>query len=270
MTDPVAYVRRRWRERRDRRRQRRSVGHRVLGALADLEPAAFFVEVGAGDGVAGDHLRPFVVSGSWRGVMVEPVPYVFERLRRNYEGMERIALENAAIAERDGSVPIYHFAEADDEDSVPGYYHLLGSRSREFLLRHADIADAERRIRRLDSPAMTLETLLKKHAVERLDVLVVDTEGSDHEVVRQLDLDALRPRVVAYEDFHLSADDARACRGLLERAGYETIQESFDTWCVDVRPHDRLTARWRRIRAQGPAVSRAEIEEWEAAIHTTT
>ena len=48
------------------------------------------------------------------------------------------------------------------------------------------------------------------------------------------------------------------------------MQESFDTWCVDVRPHDRLTARWRRIRAQGPAVSRAEIEEWEAAIHTTT
>ena len=72
----------------------------LLRAFADAYPHAFFVEIGSNDGEQHDHLRPFILSRPWRGIMVEPVPYVFERLRRNYESQGRIELENVAVAER--------------------------------------------------------------------------------------------------------------------------------------------------------------------------
>ena len=93
-------LRDRWRSRRAGRLQRRTAGHRVLEALAEHRPDAFFVEVGAGDGVTVDHLRPFAARSGWRGIMVEPVPYVFERLRANYADVDGVSLENVAITDR--------------------------------------------------------------------------------------------------------------------------------------------------------------------------
>src|SRR5438093_1498023 len=71
---------------------RRLAGRRLLRAFAAEYPNAFFIEIGSNDGEHDDHLRPFILSRPWSGIMVEPVPYVFERLRRNYGGVDRIAL----------------------------------------------------------------------------------------------------------------------------------------------------------------------------------
>ena len=261
----VSSLRHGWRAARERQQQGRTASHRLLRAFADAHPEAFFVEIGAGDGVTVDHLRPFVVSQRWRGIMVEPVPYVFELLRRNYAGIEGIEFENAAIVDHDGRIAFYYFSEPGHSDRVPRQYHLLGSQSRELLLRHTDVPDLEDRIVRADVPCMTLPSLWRKHAVERVDVLVIDAEGWDGEIVGQLDFDAIRPRVLAYEDIHLSDRDRVACRETVEQVGYETMQEGFDTWCVDIRSRDALTETWRRIRADGPSVSRKELERWFAA-----
>ncbi len=40
--------------------------------------------------------------------MVEPLPWVFTRLRDNYRGQEGVTFENAAIADADGRVPFYY------------------------------------------------------------------------------------------------------------------------------------------------------------------
>lgn len=95
-----------WRSRL-RRASRRLAGEGLLSAFADAYPDAFFVEIGANDGEQWDHLRPFILTHAWRGVMVEPLPQAFERLRRNYDGIDRVALENAAIADHDGRMAIY-------------------------------------------------------------------------------------------------------------------------------------------------------------------
>lgn len=92
---------RRWRRARYERLQRRLAGPRILRAFADRYPKAFFVEIGANDGEQHDHLRPLILGEEWRGIMVEPVPYVFERLRQNYDRvLERVTLENSAITKR--------------------------------------------------------------------------------------------------------------------------------------------------------------------------
>src|ERR1700722_3021383 len=56
-----------------------------------------FIEVGANDGRFGDPLRQYILKYQWKGVLVEPQPDIFERLKANYAGLNnRISFENVA------------------------------------------------------------------------------------------------------------------------------------------------------------------------------
>jgi FkbM family methyltransferase len=240
-------IRHRWARRRFRRRQ---AGNRLLRALARRRRDAFFVEVGANDGSQMDHLEPFVRARGWRGIMVEPVPWVFERLRANYGDLPGVTLENVAIADRDGTLPFHHLAEAhgEDLDRLPGWYQAIGSFSLESVLEHRrEIPDIDRRVVTIDVPCMTFETLCRNHGVGRIDVLVIDTEGYDWEVLRQVDLVERRPTVLVYEHLHLPAAVRERAHTLLREAGYLTMEEHFDTFCLDAGADRRLVRLFERL-----------------------
>jgi FkbM family methyltransferase len=241
------------------------VGPTLLDTFARLYPEAIFVEVGSNDGDYGDHLRPHVLGGGWRGVMVEPLPHIFERLVRNYGDVDGVELENAAISSRDGSVRAYHLAPLDEDarGEMPAWYDAVGSLSRDVVLRQAaSIPGVEDRIREVEVRALTFAGLCRKHGLDRIDLLAVDTEGHDFEVLKGVDLERLRPRLVVYEHLHLGEQDRVACRARLEAAGYEVMEEAFDTWCLDTAPADDLSAHWRRLEPRVPGVSSDEWEEY--------
>lgn len=253
MTPPS--VRRAFRAARYRRLQRRLAGPRLIAAFAERRPAATFVEIGANDGVQHDHLRPFILEHEWRGVMVEPVPYVFERLRRNYGSIDRVELENAAIADRDGSLPFYYLRPPEpDEHGLPSWYDGIGSFSRDVVAGHAaHIPDIESRIVQAEVPAMTFESLCLKHRLTGLDLLLVDAEGYDHRILQNIDLAARHPTLLVYEHYHLEPGERRDCAGHVHEHGYETMEEGFDTWCLDTAADPDLTATWRGLRPAVPA-----------------
>lgn len=240
--------------------QRRLAGPRLFRAFADAYPEAFFVEIGANDGEQHDHLQPFIRSSGWRGIMVEPVPYIFERLRRNYGELDRVGLENAAIAEIDGTLPFYHLVDADEREreQLPDWYDGVGSFSREKVLEQRRwIPDVEERLVTMDVPCMTFDTLCRRHEVERVDLIVVDTEGYDAEILRSIDLDAHAPRLVVYEHFHLDRATRSECRSRLEDAGYMTLEEGFDTFCL-APGGDSLDEAWERLE---PAVGGVSVHD---------
>ena len=241
------------------RTRRRLAGPRILRAFADAYPQAFFVEIGANDGDQHDHLRPFLDGGGWRGIMVEPVPYVFARLQANYAGHRAIILENAAIADRDGELPFYHLREAGDRaaEGLPRWYDGIGSFSREAVLNHAALLpDIAQRLTCVSVPCLTFSTLCARHDVTRVDLLIVDTEGYDHEILHGIDWKAHRPALVVYEHYHLSAADRAQVDALLAARGYECKAEGFDTWCLHTAVKDRLR---RRFRAATPAIPAASV-----------
>lgn len=237
---------------RHRRLLRRMAGPRLVTAFAEAFPQAFFVEIGANDGHKHDHLSSAIAGSDWRGIMVEPVPYVFDRLVRNYGARPGIALENAAVGDRDGTLPFYYLRESDDP-VLPEWYDAVGSFRRDAVLGHAPlIPDVEARLVQADVPCLTFESLCRKHAVERLDLLALDTEGYDWRILERIDFAKWRPRLVIYEHYHLDEAEREACRAHLAAAGYETLAEGFDTFCLDTRPDDALTRRWRQLE---PAVA---------------
>lgn len=248
---------RRWRvAKRQRATLRGLAGPRIVPALAEAYPDAFFIQVGSNDGEQHDLLRGAILRSRWRGIMVEPVPYVFARLRANYgEYAERITLENVAVAETDGSLPFYHLAQVDDfaAEGLPQWYDGIGSFDRAHVLKHApfipDIAD---RLVRTEVPTLRFESLCRKHGLGDVDLIQVDTEGYDFEVIKLIDFDRYRPKVFGYEHYHLSPSDRAASEAILRDHGYDLLDDGMDNWCYDVRQsgrHDaRLLAVWDSVK----------------------
>jgi FkbM family methyltransferase len=225
----------------------------LLAAFARAYPQASFIQIGANDGQLEDPLREFVVANPWRGILVEPVPYLFERLRRTYPLRDGLVLENLAISTHTSTQPFYYVRESAGEADVPGWHAGLGSFSRDVVLKHAyAIPDLEQRLVTAVVPCLTFAALCDKHHVQQLDLLHMDTEGYDYEILKLVDFERFRPRLLVYEHHHLSAADRAACRARLAAYGYEAIEEGLDVICVNTRepgPRDApLFAAWNVLR----------------------
>lgn len=227
---------------------------RIVAQLADSYPEAFFIQVGSNDATQLDPLRSTVVSTAWRGILIEPVPYVFARLKRQYGEIDRVVLENVAISDRDGSRDFYYLRQAEDGARLPAWYDALGSFKRDVILSHArDIPDIESRLACEPLPCLTFESLCRKHGVTTVDLIHIDVEGYDYEIIKLIDLERYQPKVVIYEHRHLSPADRAACEAHLQRAGFELLSEGPDT--VGLNTSGRVSVSrglkrlWRRLES---------------------
>ena len=208
----------------------------LLETFAGLRHEVFFIQIGSHDGQQQDPLCDVLMRHEWAGIMVEPVPYVFERLRRNYGHLRHVTFENLAIGPEDGSVPFYHLADADDagRPGLPIWFDALGSLRREVVLDHEEfIPDIRERLVETTVPCLTFGSLCHRHGVETVDILHTDTEGYDYEILRSVDFDRLRPKLIIYERKHLAGDERVGCVTHLESFGYETYSYGLDTWCLN-------------------------------------
>jgi FkbM family methyltransferase len=224
---------------------------RIIFAFGRTYPEARFVQVGANDGIGHDLLKEEITARRWKGVLVEPVPYVFERLRRNHGQNPRLILDNVAIADADGSRDLYYLADAEPGAQLPDWYDKLGSFHREVITKHAPaIPDFERRLQVAPVRCVTFDTLCRTHSLTSLDLVQIDTEGHDFEIIKQIDLERLRPRLLVYEHFHLDPATHAECTEHLVRHGYEELSDIVNSIClrtVDLGTRDRrLLKEWRR------------------------
>lgn len=201
----------------------------ALGLVVDTvraergDNAFFFVQVGANDGVTGDPLHLLVRKHGWKGLLVEPQPDIFEQLRHNYADQEQLLFENAALAKTDGTMSLWTIGDRHGQSSFNAEVLLRAGYKRSDLV--------ERTV-----DAVSVRTLLDKHAVSDIDLLQVDTEGFDYEVLKMFVEEAgITPRIINYEHLHLSAQDRSACTEMLGRRGYRMMQagpERIDTVCL--------------------------------------
>ena len=214
---------------------------------------AFVVQIGAHDSSQLDPLRPYILKRGWRGILVEPMPEVFQRLRANYAGVDGLRFENVAIAPGNGTMEIHYVPQTTDE-GLPPWYDALASFNRDVLLKHKEfIPDIEDRIATTEVPSLTFDSLCAKHDVASIDVIQIDTEGYDFEIIKLIDLDRFRPALVQFEELHMDDQTRRACIEHLERAGFEALGNSMDCLCVHPERlrarSSRLLRAWRRMRS---------------------
>lgn len=185
------------------------------------------VVVGAFDGVENDPVSRFIRSHDCRGVLVEPQPAAFERLRANFAGHRHIELLNAAIDETSGSRTLYTVPAASD---LPSWIEQIASFSLEHVRKHeAQAPGLSSRI--VEQPIRTISfgDLLDELRLDHIDVLQIDAEGLDGEMLRWFPFERVRPGVLHFETTHLSDEDQGAVRRRLEGFGYKVFEADSPT-----------------------------------------
>lgn len=211
----------------------------MLEHTTRLQPDPVIVQIGANDGATADPVGHLIRENNWRALLVEPQPHVFARLQEVYRDSERVLLENAALAAADGSLTLY--GVRDHGGQLPSWSQQVASFDRELveaLLREQltslpEGVDAESLVVPMEVPALTFETLLERHGVDRVDTLVVDTMGFDAEVLRLFPFDAVgAPAVISFEATFLPFEEREACLDSLSARGYGFCQSGMDTLAV--------------------------------------
>jgi FkbM family methyltransferase len=179
-------------------------------------PVMTFIQIGAFDGVGDDDLRELVIAHRLHGVLVEPQPTAFARLQNAYRDQTQVTLLQAAIAEREGMRDFY---------CLKGEATTVASFDRDHLRRHG-IPDDEIVARQV--MCHTIDSALRAGGLERVDLIQIDAEGYDWPIIRSIDFDRLRPRIVRFEYRNMSKRDADSCLTHLAAHGYRFHTEPRD------------------------------------------
>ncbi len=179
-----------------------------------------FIQVGANDGVFGDPIRAYVIDHGWTGILCEPQPSVFTKLKENYAtAAERLVFENVAVGPGSDSITLYQApGVALKEQAATPHALTVTSADRATVARQTGVS--ERDLVQLKVPMVTLDALVERHGFADFDVLQVDVEGYDVAVLETLSLRRTRPGVIQFEHGHLSRRDLGRVANLLESNGY--------------------------------------------------
>ncbi len=210
---------------------------KIFDLYSTRQKDLFFIQVGACDGVECDPINKFITRDKWAGILIEPVKYNFNLMVENYKSCKNLIFENIAIADLDGTKDFYSLDQKIFNKS-PWWFKQFGTFKRETLL--SMIPDGtEKYIVTEKVICSTLEALLKKHNVKRVDIMVIDTEGYDYEIIKLIRFDKIRPDIVMYEYTHLDIKDNNECIRYLKKNGYRLYKEKSNIMALS-KPYEIL------------------------------
>jgi len=162
---------------------------------------------------------------NWRGLFVEPIPDRFEKLKQNYAGYSKsISFENSAISDKNGEAKFFYIPYKKIIEQGISYAEL-GTPNQLIHREHSEPVIVK---------TITMENLLKKHNVNRIDYLQIDAEGQDFVIFKQLDLDRYQPSLICIEmlkhNERVMADDLPELVAILNNKGYQHFHRNQNVW----------------------------------------
>tara|TARA_B100002019_G_scaffold115210_1_gene99114 strand:- start:3747 stop:5216 length:1470 start_codon:yes stop_codon:yes gene_type:complete len=179
---------------------------KVLDAYIEKSDSNFFVlQIGANDGKMADPVFKYVKLYKWKGLFVEPVTYLFDRLIENYRGCEGLRFENSVIAKHSGEIDFFQFPrEFEDNKEFPYWASGMGSVLKPFdSPGHKNIKSKNFNMIKQKTPCLTFTDLLSKYNIDSIDLLQIDAEGYDGELICSINFDQIKPKFIRYEDRHV-------------------------------------------------------------------
>lgn len=183
----------------------------------------YFVQVGANDGVLDDPIRALIIEHALPGLLIEPLPDLFDKLQQNYAGQSQLRFENAAVLATAGRITIHRVQPGAP---VAAHWHGIASFSRDNLLAQGVPPE---HITTHEVHGAPLGDILARHHVGDVSLLQVDTEGYDFEVIRSAFAAGMRPDIINYEHCWLPPKTRHACKEMLDAHGYGFVETGKDT-----------------------------------------
>lgn len=253
--------------------------------MRTADRAIFCLQIGANDGKTNDPLFEYFSSRQWQGLLVEPLPDVFEQLKESYRDNSNVSLANVGVAPSNGTLPFYRvrLSKARWATGLSSFERttLVKHFENGYIQRHAQMDGIEppttfdEAVEEIAIPTLTISSLLSQREVNKVDVICIDTEGFDLEIIKLIDFDSLAPDMIVFERKHLSPEKLDEADRLLASNGYQVMIDGGNAVAlrrnfvlISVQEASRLAKPWyvrawnRAIRIYKKRVRRAR-DVWE-------
>ncbi len=199
-----------------------SLSERMLSSFDKNQ--VIFLQVGANDGVSFDCLYDFVSANNWSGVAVEPLKEFYEKLCINYSGFTKVQLVNLAIHPTDKYISLFKVDPSFYGD-FPDWVKGIASFEKMHLIRNGV---PENKITTETVHCINLMELIDQYNLYNVDYIQIDTEGFDFEIIKMIDFNKIKPKMIKFEHAHLSEDNMNAAKKLLIMHGYKFKKDKQD------------------------------------------
>lgn len=186
------------------------------------------LQIGANDGASGDPVAKLIRTYRLPSLLVEPLPESFARLVANYADQQQVRVENCAVAEEDGTKPLWRVVG----DDIPAWASQWASFERGVVEHNCQKLKCAYRIEPVMISTMTIPTLTRKYGIGELGLVQIDTEGYDDRIVEMVFNARRLPRIISYEFAHLNTDRRNKVLKLITERGYQVCRVERDIIAV--------------------------------------
>lgn len=188
-----------------------------------------FVQIGANDGVKFDDLYSFVTTRKCMGIVVEPLKVYFDMLVKNYSEYPDIVPINCAVHQTQKKA-ILHYVDPAKLDSLPEWAQGIGSLDPNHHMKSGTPPDS---IVSEEVECVHLMDLIREQKFEQVNLLQIDVEGYDGEVIKMIDFNVVKPKIIKYEHQNLKKEERKQIVKMLKSHGYTVFRQGGDTVAIN-------------------------------------
>ena len=189
----------------------------ICRRMYDVGRNLIFIQVGAFDEMRADPLRKYITDCGWRGVMLEPQSDAAGRLRKFHDGNDSITVLDAALDHINGTRILFTVTS----QNAPVWASGLASFDRQTVVKHSDlIPGQEDMIREETVKCFCFDEILHMLPSEQIDLLQIDTDGTDADILALFPFDRIRPAIIHWKIKRLSKLQQEATMDILSAYGY--------------------------------------------------
>ena len=160
------------------------------------------VVIGAHSGI---HIKDLISEYSNHKVLlVEPVPYNYQILEKNYRNNENIFISRNAIFDEAKKDNFYHVKKDSIKKLGKHWASQIGSFDKNHILNHKskrfDIKDDDIQITEVEF--ITFQDLVDKYSINSINKLQIDVEGAEYKIMNSIDYNKIKIKNIFFESKH--------------------------------------------------------------------
>lgn len=159
-----------------------------------FKKGGFFVEFGAGDGINLSNTFFLEKVLNWKGVLCEPSLEYFKKLKKNKNLRKLSKISNDLIWSENNKKIIFQDNELLYLSKIKSIKRITQNKKlHNFWENNSNFN------RSYEKSTITLDTLLKKYKIKKIDYLSIDTEGAEYSIIKNFNFNNYQIDLISIE-----------------------------------------------------------------------
>lgn len=182
-----------------------------------------FMDIGAHDGISLNNTLYFEKQNNWKGVNVEPIKTIYDKLIINRPESINI---NCAVCNNDGTAEF--MCNTGYTEMLSGLKNSVDPRHSQRIQRENSQTDSTTEL--ITVTTKKIETICDEHNINHIHYLSIDVEGAEFEVIKSINFDKVFIDVIGFENNY--NDVSQPIVNYLKDKNYIVIHISLDIFMI--------------------------------------